>query len=132
MKRFVIRVIRTKRGVELDISILLLGILSTFAGLYGLHAMLTFKREVLKINAHQKHLDRINKLAVRKMGIKAKTSNQGGDLSEVIGNIAENLDSDDVDDLPIPGWLKPLAKGYIEKMMDKRGSVDEEEPPTQA
>ncbi|GAH32640.1 unnamed protein product, partial [marine sediment metagenome] len=36
-------------------------------------------------------------------------------------------EAEDVDDLPIPGWLKPLARGYIEKMMDKKGSVEDDE-----
>lgn len=111
----------------MDMAILFLGILSTFAGLYGMHVLLKFKREVIAINVHQKHLDRINKLSVRKLGLRAKKDAKGGDIGDVIGSIAENLDLEDVDDLPIPGWLKPLARGYIEKMMEKQGSVETED-----
>ncbi|GAH96107.1 unnamed protein product [marine sediment metagenome] len=109
----------------MDYIMMFIAILSTIGGLYGLRLMLTFKREVLAMTAKQKHLDRINKLSVRKLGIKAKQDASQGDLGDAIGGLMDNLDADDIDDLPIPSWLKPLAKGYIEKMVDKSQNKDE-------
>lgn len=120
-------VTHTSRGFNMDIAMLFIAILSTVGGLYGLRLMLTFKREVLAMTAKQKHLDRINKLSVRKLGIKAKQTEKTTDMSDSIGGLLENLDIDDIDDLPIPAFLKPIAKSYLEKMADKSQDNDETE-----
>jgi hypothetical protein len=113
--------------MEMPDVMLILGVLSTLM-------TIIMTSSYLKFRTRENRKDRENKLKMKKLTITAKKVEKSGKLGGILKNIdIEGLledveDEEDIDELPIPGWLKPLAKGFLTKFLEKKsGGGDEEE-----
>lgn len=75
--------------------------------------------------------DRLHKKKMKKLGIEISKSSKSGAKTFESDNIPAGFDKylsllddiaepEDVDDLPIPSWAKPIAKAFIERLLDKQ------------
>lgn len=112
---------------EIDPNILVMVVVGTLSSLYGMSRYYAFR--VSENRKQREHLQKQRKEKL-KFELDALKLKKSPDIDEVFKKfdikklLSDVEDEDDIDELPIPGWLKPLAKGFINKFMSK---TDEEE-----
>jgi len=114
--------------MDLDPNIVLIVVVSTLSSIYGMSKMLQFK--VSENRKQREHLQKQRKTKLQ-YELDAKKLGKSGDLDKLVDkfDIAKLLedvdDEDDVDELPIPSFLKPLAKGFIKKFLEGKETSDD-------
>jgi len=109
--------------MELDPNIVLIVVVSTLSTIYGMGKMLQFK-----VSENRKQREHLQKQRKTKLDNDLELAKLGksGDIDKLvdkfdIGKLLEDVeDEDDIDDLPIPSFLKPLAKGFLKKFLEGR------------
>lgn len=114
--------------MEIDINLMIMVVVGTISSLYGLVKTLKFKVEE---NRKQREHLRKQRNTKCEWDFKAKKLEKSPNMDTFldkfdISKLLEGVESeDDIEDLPIPSWAKPLAKGFLEKFLQKDTLDDE-------
>lgn len=112
---------------QIDVNLLIMVLVGTLSGLYGMSRYYQFR-----VSENRKQREHLQKQRKTKMEfeLEGKKLGKSGDVDKLIDKfdikslLSGVEDEDDIDDLPIPSWLKPIAKGFLTKFMDKTTDSD--------
>ena len=103
---------------EIDPNIIVMVVVGTLSSLYGMSKYYAFR--VSENRKQREHLQKQRKTKLE-YELSGKKLNKMPELGELVGKLdikkllTDVEDEEDIEELNIPGWLKPLAKGFLAK-----------------
>jgi hypothetical protein len=114
---------------EIDVNLMIVIVVTTITSMYGMSKYMAFK--VSENRKQREHLQKQRRTKLQ-FDYDGKKLSKSGDVEGLldkfdINSLLEGVeDEDDIDDLPIPAFLKPIAKGLINKFLAGKVGGDEE------
>ena len=114
---------------DLDPNIVVMVIVGTLSSLYGMTKYYQFR--VSENRKQREHLQKQRKFKLD-YELQGKKLDKTPDIAEAFKQfdikklLADVDDEDDIDALPIPSWLKPLAKGFLKKFLSNVDAGEDE------